>query len=109
MSEFALLPFKDQASKSPTAQLYLGSTERLFKFYETSLAGRTYFAGETFTTADIMMQMPIRISKGAGKLQDFPNIQAWRARVEQRPAYERMMKITMPNGRPARLQAAEQS
>jgi glutathione S-transferase len=105
MSEFALQPFKEEAAKSPTAMLYLGSTERLFNFYESSLAGRTYFAGETFTTADIMMQMPIRISRGAGRLEAFPNIRTWRERVESRPAFERMLKITMPNGRPPRLSA----
>ena len=100
MGEFALAPFREDAAKSPTAPLYFGATDRLFGFYETSLEGRTYFAGETFTAADIMMQMPIRISRGRGKLEAFPNISGWRERVESRPAFERMQKITMPNGRP---------
>jgi glutathione S-transferase len=62
--------------------------ERHFGFIDAELSKRPYFAGDTFTLADIQMAYPIEagIARGAGTR---PNIEAWRARVTQREAYQR--------------------
>lgn len=55
---------------------------------ETELAHRAWFAGETFTAADIMMSFPIEASRHrAGLDESRPNLIDWLERIHARPAY----------------------
>jgi glutathione S-transferase len=64
------------------------------KFADAFLAQHLYFGGKDFSAADIMMLFPIAYSEvlKMAKLSDYPNIVAWRKRVEERPAFQRMVK-----------------
>lgn len=56
---------------------------------ETELAGRRYFAGETFTAADMMMSFPLEASRARGGLgESRPHILRWLGEMHARPAYQ---------------------
>ena len=59
-----------------------------FGFVNDTLATRPYFAGDTFSAADIQMFYPIEVALSRGK-GDWPNIKLWRERVTGREAYGR--------------------
>lgn len=74
----------DQIQKSysgPAIDLHLG-------FVEQVLSERPYFAGNTFSIADIQMIYAVEagLSRGASER---PNTQAWLERMKSRPAYQR--------------------
>ena len=61
-----------------------------FRWIETALEGKPYFAGDAFSAADIQMSYPIQASFArAEMLPDRPNTRAWLERVESRPAFKR--------------------
>jgi glutathione S-transferase len=64
-----------------------------FRLAEARLGAATWFAGETFTAADIMMAYPLG---RAGS--DYPNIAAYLARIGERPAYRAAMAKAEPEG-----------
>ena len=55
---------------------------------ETELAGRDWFAGESFSAADIMMSFPLEAARHRAGLDDSrPNLIDWLERIHARPAY----------------------
>ena len=98
------------------AFVHVGGSKRVLNFAEAHLATRPYFAGQNFTTADIMMHFPLRLAGLAvqgittvpplfhndrGGFKDHPNVSAFLDRMAERPAYRRAMATTMPNGPPS--------
>ena len=91
--------------------------QRIMHYAENTLSVRPYFAGETFTAADIMMHFPLKLGAPVASgteftIKDilsgeneyygaFPSVKAYMQRLEARPAFQRAMKATMPNGPPA--------
>ena len=71
----------DASYTDPALELHLG-------FIEDTLGKRPYFAGESFSIADIQMFYPVEaaLSRAEG---GYPNMKAWRDRVTSRPAYQR--------------------
>ncbi len=94
-----------------------GASAKILAYVDKTLARTPYFAGQEFSAADIMMQFPLRIgaSIAAGRkgypaklLQPppecfaaYPNVGAFLDRVAARPAFQRMMTATMPQGWPS--------
>jgi glutathione S-transferase len=55
---------------------------------ESELASRDWFAGDSFTAADIMMSFPLEASRHrAGLDERRPNLIDWLERIHARPAY----------------------
>ncbi|HEX8662963.1 MAG TPA: glutathione S-transferase, partial [Beijerinckiaceae bacterium] len=55
---------------------------------ETELAGRDWFAGDSFSAADVMMSFPLEISRQRGGLDERrPHLIDWLERIHARPAY----------------------
>ncbi len=91
--------------------------QRVLHYAENTLAKRPYFAGNAFTAADIMMHFPLKLGAPAAaqvaanisQIQtldgaywnDFPNVKDFMARMAARPAFQRAMQTTMPNGPPS--------
>jgi glutathione S-transferase len=91
--------------------------QRVLHYAENTLAKRTYFAGEQFTAADIMMHFPLKIGAPVATgtpftiatMQDtehayldiFPHVKRFLQRMAARPAFQRAMQRTMPAGPPA--------
>jgi glutathione S-transferase len=77
--------------------------QRAMRFAEDFLAKHPYFGGSEFTAADIMMVFPISyaIRMNVADPAKYPRIAEWNARVEQRPAFKRMIAAARPDGRVA--------
>lgn len=56
---------------------------------EADLKATGWFGGDSLTAADMMMSYPIEAAYTKGQLQDnYPNCNAWVARIKQRPSYQ---------------------
>ena len=63
-------------------------TDTHLDFVEAELAKRPWMAGESFTTADVMMGFPIEVAQATfGDLGARPHLKAWLAKALDRPAY----------------------
>lgn len=61
-------------------------------YWEKTLSASTWFAGETFTAADIQMSFPLLARESRGGLGDRPHLVACLARMRERPAYRRAVE-----------------
>jgi glutathione S-transferase len=84
----------------PTARSPLVDSEAVVQYAEDFLATRPWFGGEDFSAADIMMVFPLNFAMQLNIVDKtrFPNIAEWRARIEARPAYQRMLSRARPDG-----------
>jgi glutathione S-transferase len=63
------------------------------KFMEGELQQREWFAGESFSAADIQMSFPLEGATVRGGLDDdYPALQDFLARIHDRPAYQRALE-----------------
>ena len=60
-----------------------------FAYIESTLSDVSYFAGEAFTAADIMMTFMLEIAASQGLLEGRESIKAYLERIQQRPAYQK--------------------
>jgi glutathione S-transferase len=68
---------------------------------DSELRSRSWFAGDTFTAADIMMSFPIEAARLRGGLDwKFEHLDAWLGRVRDRPAYQRALARAEPSALP---------
>ncbi|MBL8286404.1 MAG: glutathione S-transferase [Rubrivivax sp.] len=73
------------------------NVERQLAFMEGELAGRDWFAGDSFSGADIQMSFPLEAAQArAGLDARYPRLTAWLARIHARPAYQRALKAGGP-------------
>ena len=72
--------------------------DRAHALVEARLGEAPYFAGETFTLADIIMLFPLTTMRvfAPRDLTPFPNIRAYLARIAERPAYRRAAEKADP-------------
>jgi glutathione S-transferase len=54
---------------------------------EAELSRGTWFAGEAFTAADVMLSFPVEAAAARGGLGERPKLVDWLARIHARPAY----------------------
>jgi glutathione S-transferase len=67
--------------------------DRHLDWLETELAERPWFAGDSFTAADIMMSFPLEAARQrAGLDASRPNTIVWLDRIHARPAYQRALE-----------------
>jgi glutathione S-transferase len=90
------------------AQGFSGRLELAYRLSEERLGKVSYFAGQDFTAADIMMVFPLTTMRVVAKhsLSAAPNLRAYLKRIGERPAYQRAMKKGDPNMKPALEQDA---
>ena len=61
-------------------------------YMEAELAQRDWFAGDTFSAADIQMSFPVEAARARGGLDaQRPRLMAWLDRIHARPAYQRAL------------------
>ncbi|HEX8441910.1 glutathione S-transferase [Archangium sp.] len=62
-------------------------------YMEGELGKSTYFAGESFSAADIQMSFPVEAAGARGALgEKRPKLAAWLERIHARPAYQRALE-----------------
>jgi glutathione S-transferase len=79
----------------------LPQLKRHLDFIEGELAQRPWFAGETFSAADIQMSYPVEAAERRVGLQGRPHLQDYQRRIRERPAYQRAQQRGGPFGIPA--------
>ena len=63
---------------------------------ETELATRPWFAGDSFTAADVMMSFPLEAARQYPGLDRHPHLTAWLETIHARPAYQRALEVGGP-------------
>lgn len=64
---------------------------------ESELGQSAWFAGDTFSAADIQMSFPIEAAAARGGLDaSYPRLQAYLAAIHARPAYQRALAMGGP-------------
>lgn len=83
---------------SPMLVAMRENADNLLSFMAREVGERPYWAGNEFTAADIMMTFVLRFLTDWGQfdLSPYPSLNAYRARIEARPAYQRAMAIANP-------------
>jgi glutathione S-transferase len=73
--------------------------DRAYAMAEQRLGEATWFAGDAFTAADIMMLFPLTTMRifAPRDLAPYPNIRAYLARVGERPAFQRAARKGDPD------------
>lgn len=59
-----------------------------FSYIDQTLAQQTYFAGDSFTAADIMMTVILEMANNLKLLEGRANIKSYLANIQQRKAYQ---------------------
>ncbi|MGD2133680.1 MAG: glutathione S-transferase family protein [Maricaulaceae bacterium] len=77
--------------------------QRAVRYADSFLAEHPYFGGEEFSAADIMMVFPLAfaVRMNVADAALYPHVAEWNARVEARPAFQRMLAAARPDGRVA--------
>jgi glutathione S-transferase len=71
----------------------LPSIRNHLDYLEAELASRNWFAGDTFSAADVQMSFPVEAAKARGGLNEQrPRLMDWLRRIHARPAYQRAME-----------------
>jgi glutathione S-transferase len=66
---------------------------RQLDFMESELSQREWFAGRSFSAADVMMSFPLEAASARGGLGDsHPKLAAFVERIHARPAYQRALE-----------------
>jgi glutathione S-transferase len=84
----------------PTKRSPLVDSEATVQFAEDHLGKHPWFGGADFSAADIMMLFPLNVATTLNIVDaaQFPNVAAWKTKVEARPAYKRMLAKARPDG-----------
>jgi glutathione S-transferase len=87
-----------EAEASPVRTRVLDRMKLTLSFIDGELAQATYFAGATFTAADVMMTFPFTTMRHFldYELAPYANIVAYLRRIEARPAYRKAMALAGP-------------
>ncbi|WP_159437116.1 glutathione S-transferase family protein [Parasphingorhabdus marina] len=87
-------------TRPPTVRSRFVDSEAVVQFSENHLAKHSWFGGSEFSTADIMMLFPLNVATGLNLVdkEKFPHIAAWKKKIENRPAYQRMLAAARPDG-----------
>ena len=76
----------DEDQKTARRPLVIASAEQRLIELEQALGERDYLVGDSFTIADLMMASVLRIARSVGLLARVPRLDAWQARICDRPA-----------------------
>ena len=84
----------------PEKRSRMVDSEATVQYAENYLAKHAWFGGAEFSGADIMMMFPLNVATGLNivDVEQFPQVAAWKKRIEARPAYERMLSAARPDG-----------
>lgn len=91
----------------PKERSRLVDSEAEVQFAEDYLGKHPWFGGAEFSAADIMMVFPLNFAMALNIVDKtrFPKVNAWKAKIEARPAYQRMLAKARPDGMVGNLPA----
>jgi glutathione S-transferase len=88
-----LIKFLDEGGAHPFSQMMGARADTAYRLIEDRLGEATYFAGDEFTAADIIMLFPLTTMRAfiGRDISAYPNLRAYLQRIGERPAYQRAM------------------
>lgn len=97
-------------TQPPKQRSPLVDSEAVVQFAEEFLSTHAWFGGSQFSAADIMMKFPLDAATGLNLVDtaQFPNVAAWKQKIEARPAYRQMLAKARPDGMVGKLPALPQ-
>ncbi len=104
------MDYRSWMANPPTERSRLVDSEAVVQYSENWLNENPYFGGPEFSAADIIMWFPLNVATKLNLVDEaqFPEIAAWKTRVEARPAYQRMLAAARPDGIPGNLPPVRQ-
>jgi glutathione S-transferase len=90
--EMVSVPWWFIGLKSPAENPLDGWLASRLQRLEAVLASRDYLAAGRFTVADLLMADILRVSKLSAALGPYPALQAYCARITERPAFAKVLK-----------------
>lgn len=97
LRESTLVRLVPNADQLPGMSRVRETTRQHLEFIEQTLAASPYFAGPSFTAADLMMVFPfttlLEFLPGTLDIAAFPHLLGYLERVKARPAYARAMAL----------------
>jgi glutathione S-transferase len=98
-------------------QRYTEETKRLYSVLNDALEGKEYLVGNSYTLADAISYPWVRVHfySGIPSIDDLPNLKAWIARIDARPATQRGLNVPVEDrfketlNDPEKLKAAIES
>ena len=84
-------PIATAIAKSIDAKLVTPNLTAHIDFWENALTKSPWFAGDTFTAADIMMSFPLEAAASRAVGAEKPHIKAWLKTIHARPAYQKAL------------------
>jgi glutathione S-transferase len=67
-------------------------TKTHLTFIDNELRARPWFAGDTFSAADVQMSFPLEAATVRAGARSYPHIAGWLDRIHARPAYKRALE-----------------
>jgi glutathione S-transferase len=90
---FFIRPVARGIADKVTSSFIAPNIERQLAFMEAELGERTWFAGKSFSAADVQMSFPLEAAAQRAGLDDrYPKLTDWLARIHARPAYRRALE-----------------
>lgn len=75
------------------AEVFSEEFKKPLAFIDDHLAANTWFAGDEFTAADIMMGWSLAMAASTGRTAGFSNIERYIESIKARPAYQKMQQL----------------
>jgi glutathione S-transferase len=88
---FFLKPIVRRVGETLDRQYTTPELQRHFDFLEQHLVSHEWFAGESFSAADIQMSFGLEAAGSRGGLGDRPALTSWLAHIHAREAYQRAL------------------
>jgi glutathione S-transferase len=78
---------------------YTDETKRLYSVLNDALEGKEYLVANKFTLADAISFPWVRAHflSGVPSIDEFPNLKAWTARINARPAVQKGLNVPTPD------------
>jgi glutathione S-transferase len=88
---FFVRPIAKQIAKRVEDSFLMPSINRYFDFIEAHLGRQDWFAGDSFSAADVQMSFPLEAAMAGRVAGDYPHIRAFVKRIHGRDAYQRAL------------------
>ena len=94
---FFVKPIAKGIAQKVLSSFVLPNISAQLKFMNETLSRQPWFAGDSFSAADVQMSFPLEAAAARGGLDTrYPHLQAWLATVHARPAYQAALKAGGP-------------
>lgn len=93
---FFVRPVAKILEKGAQAAIIKPNLDSQFKYIDSVLAKNAWFAGESFSAADIQMSYPMLAAGSRSDLSKYPHIKRYLKNISERQAYQKAIEVGGP-------------